>query len=112
MMCHTCNPSSSGGRDRRITNLRPAWAKLARSCLRNTAQHKRKWGVTQVVEHLPSMCEALDSIPSTIKKKKKKRKMLCLFKRMRIWNKYLLRSLPSGFIILSYSDANEEYQRY
>jgi hypothetical protein len=31
-------------------------------------------GVAQVVEYLPSMCEALSSIPTTVKKKKKKRK--------------------------------------
>jgi hypothetical protein len=30
-----CNPSFSGGRVRRITNLRPAQAKLVRSYLKN-----------------------------------------------------------------------------
>jgi hypothetical protein len=30
--------------------------------------------VSQVVEHLPSKCEALSSNPSTAKKKKKKKK--------------------------------------
>jgi hypothetical protein len=29
-------------------------------------------GVTQVIEHLPSKCEALSSNPSTAKKEKKK----------------------------------------
>jgi hypothetical protein len=34
---------------------------------------KRTWGVDQVVEHLPSKWEALSSIPSDAKKKKKKK---------------------------------------
>jgi hypothetical protein len=29
------------------------------------------WGMAQVVDHLPSKCEALNSNPSTTKKKKK-----------------------------------------
>jgi hypothetical protein len=30
--------------------------------------HERAGGVAQVVEHLPSKCKALSSIPSTVKK--------------------------------------------
>jgi hypothetical protein len=37
--------------------------------------HKRAGGVAQVVDHLPSKCEALSSNPSTeFKKKKRERK--------------------------------------
>jgi hypothetical protein len=32
---HTCNPSYLGGRGRKVTNLRPAQAKLARPYLKN-----------------------------------------------------------------------------
>jgi hypothetical protein len=35
---------------------------------------KRVDGITQVVEHLPDKCKALNLNPSTAKKKKKKKK--------------------------------------
>jgi hypothetical protein len=39
--------------------------------LRNKLKCKRAGGMSQVVEHLPSKCKALGSIPTTIIKKKK-----------------------------------------
>jgi hypothetical protein len=44
-----------------------------RPYLKNT-QHTQKGWVAQVVEHLPSKCEALNSDPSTEKGKEKKKK--------------------------------------
>jgi hypothetical protein len=35
MVVHTCNPSYSGGRGRRISTLKSAQAKLVRLCLKN-----------------------------------------------------------------------------
>jgi hypothetical protein len=35
MVVHACNPSSSGGRGRRISSLRPAQAKSVRPYLKN-----------------------------------------------------------------------------
>jgi hypothetical protein len=39
--------------------------------------HKRAGGVTQVVGHLPSNCDALSSNPSTVKKKKMTHTKIC-----------------------------------
>jgi hypothetical protein len=55
MVAHVCNLSYSTGRGRRIMSSRPAQEKVAvRPCLKN----KRLGGVSQVVEHLSSKCEA------------------------------------------------------
>jgi hypothetical protein len=37
-------------------------------------QSKKGWGMTQVVEHFTSKCEAQNSNPSTAKREKEKRK--------------------------------------
>jgi hypothetical protein len=47
---------------------------VVRSCLENTHHKKRAGGVAQVIQHLPSKYEALNSNPSTMKKKKKRKK--------------------------------------
>jgi hypothetical protein len=73
--------------NRRIISSRPALAKLVRPCLKN----KKAGGVAQVVEHLPSICEAQDSIPSTVKKKEK----LCREKR----RKRVLRKIGEMYIL-------------
>jgi hypothetical protein len=58
-----CNASYSRGR--RISSSRPAWAKS------ETLSKKQKgWGMTQVIEHLPSMCRLLISILTYCKRKK------------------------------------------
>jgi hypothetical protein len=46
-----------------VLNSRPAWAKLSRPYLKNKkmfAKTKRVGSVSQVVEGLPSMCDALN----------------------------------------------------
>jgi hypothetical protein len=48
---------------------------LTYSCLNKKLSY-RAGGGAQVIEHLPSKCEALSSIPSTTKKKKKPDKTL------------------------------------
>jgi hypothetical protein len=59
-VAHACNPSYLGGGGRRILSLRTAQTKLVRPYLKN----KRSGSVAQVVEHLPSKCEALSSNPT------------------------------------------------
>jgi hypothetical protein len=60
MVVHTCNPSYSGGRGKRITSSRTAWAKLVRPYLKKKKK-ERILGMAQPVEHLQH--EALNSIP-------------------------------------------------
>jgi hypothetical protein len=38
MVEHACNPSYAGDGDRRMVSSRQAWAKVARSCLKNKIQ--------------------------------------------------------------------------
>jgi hypothetical protein len=60
-----------GGRGRRIISLRIARRKLA-----GTLYQKQKgWGHVSSVKHLPSMSEALGSMPSCQPLKKKDRKV-------------------------------------
>jgi hypothetical protein len=63
----TYNLSYLGGRDQGDYGLKPAWA-VCKILSRKHWTQKRAGGVTQVVECLPSKCEALNS---TAKKKKK-----------------------------------------
>jgi hypothetical protein len=61
-----CNPSYSGGRDQEVCSSKPAPGKyLIRSYLKKYLPPNRTGGVAQVVEQLPSKCEALSSNPST-----------------------------------------------
>jgi cytochrome c5 len=62
-VAHTCNPGSQEGQ---IIHGVPI------SKIPNT--HKKADWVAQVIEHLPSKCEALNSDPSTEKGKEKKKK--------------------------------------
>lgn len=55
MVAGMCNASYSGGNGRRIVNLR-----------QDLAQKPKPKGIR--VEHLPSICEALVSVPSTEKR--------------------------------------------
>jgi hypothetical protein len=70
---HICNPSylediSIG---RRII-VQTVLAKSMRSYLKNNESKKKGLGnMAEVVEHLPSKCEALNSSPSITKKKEK-----------------------------------------
>jgi hypothetical protein len=69
VIIHTHNPSFSKGRNKRITSLRPACAKLEALCPKQNI-NKMAGGMTQAEEHLPSMCKALGSIPSNAKMNK------------------------------------------
>jgi hypothetical protein len=68
MVALTCHPRHVVNVNRRITvqanlgiNARP-YSKIPKA--------QRAMGVTQVVEHQPSMCKPLSSNPTTTKKKK------------------------------------------
>jgi hypothetical protein len=63
LVAHACNPSYSGVRNQEDRRSKPALGKqFARPYLENTQQNRAD-GVTQVVECLPSKCEALSSYP-------------------------------------------------
>jgi hypothetical protein len=72
-VAHTSNPSYSGGRDQEDLSSRPAQANSSRDPISKIPNTKKGCWRAQVVECLPSKCEALSSKPHTIKKKKKKR---------------------------------------
>jgi hypothetical protein len=61
MVVHSYNPSYSGDGGRSISISRAAQAKLAKPYLKNKIQ--RKGCIVQEVECLPSMPEALSSVP-------------------------------------------------
>jgi hypothetical protein len=56
--------------------------------------HKRAGGVAQVIECLPSKCEALSSNPSTEKKKKKGRER----ERERNWDEVVSHGIYYGLL--------------
>jgi hypothetical protein len=60
-MAHTCNPSYSGGRDQEIHGLSQPGQIVLKTLSRKILSQKRAGAVAQVVEHLPSKCEALSS---------------------------------------------------
>jgi hypothetical protein len=72
LVAPACNPSYSGGRDQEDDGSRPAWKTLSWKY----PTQNRPGGVAQVIERLPSKCEALTSNPSTTTKKKKKKKKI------------------------------------
>jgi hypothetical protein len=76
---HACNPSYSRGGGRRITSLRPAWAKLARPYLKNKVKAKRAEGVIQGMEGLPGTFKGLGSALSKIKQTKRNKLQVCLW---------------------------------
>jgi hypothetical protein len=69
MMVHTCNPSYSGDRDRRIRVQ--GWLRQKHKTLfEKQAKAKRDGGVFQVVKCLPNKWKALSLNPSGHQKKK------------------------------------------
>jgi hypothetical protein len=70
VVVHACNPSYSRGRSKRSMNLRPAQA-VSEPLSQKQNTSKVAKGVDQVIEHLPSKCKAVGSIPSTKNKNKK-----------------------------------------
>jgi hypothetical protein len=70
MVVYTCNSRHSGGRDRRITSLRPVWAKLMRFYFKIKMKKREEVGGTDPVEeHLPSKLEAPRFKPQRHQKK-------------------------------------------
>jgi hypothetical protein len=67
-------PIISALRRLRIEIFRPAWVTLSQ---KTKKQKTRAGRVTQVVEHLPSTCEAQSSNPSTTKKQNSPRRYNC-----------------------------------
>jgi hypothetical protein len=74
MVEHACNTSYLGGRGRRISNLRTAWAKLERSCLKN--KYKQK-DLVQVVDSMFTMYEAWVQFRKPSKENRKSRLFCC-----------------------------------
>jgi hypothetical protein len=72
LVAYTCNPSYLGGRDQEDHSLKPAG--VGETLSQKYPTQKRAGRVDQVVEYLPSKCDALSLSPSTTKKKKKKEK--------------------------------------
>jgi hypothetical protein len=79
MVVHFSNPSYLGGTGRRTMSSRPTRANLARLYLKNKIQMKGLKAWFKWEECLPSMPEALGSIPSNEKEKKKSRSRLLPF---------------------------------
>jgi hypothetical protein len=67
MMACACNSRHTRNRSRRITTFESSPEEWEKRYLQNNTQNKRARGMDEVVEHFPSMCEALDSITSTSK---------------------------------------------
>jgi hypothetical protein len=67
VVAHTCGPSYSGGRCRRIIVLIPTWTQ--HEMLSGKQTRRKRAEVWCKIEHLPSKWETLSSIPSTTKKK-------------------------------------------
>jgi hypothetical protein len=74
-VAHTCNPSYSGGRDKEDWGLKPVWANSLQDPI-SKIPNIRVGRVSQVVQHLPSKCEALSSKPSTAKRERERERIL------------------------------------
>jgi hypothetical protein len=64
---HACHPRYVGGIGKNIMVPGKPQAKM-RDPIQKVIKAKMIWGVASMEEHLPSKCEILSSIPSTIKK--------------------------------------------
>jgi hypothetical protein len=65
-----CNPSYSEGKDQEVLQLKPAEANSSGDSIMKIPNTKKgSGGMTEVVEYLPSKCEALSLNPSNTKKK-------------------------------------------
>jgi hypothetical protein len=70
LVAHAYNPSYSGGRDQEDHGSKPAQTNISQDSISIIATQKRAGAVAQVVEHLPSKCEALEFKPNTSPPKK------------------------------------------
>jgi hypothetical protein len=75
MVADTCNPSYLGSCYQEDSGSRPVGANSSQDPTLKIFNTKKGFGVTQVVEHLSSKCEALSSNPITAKKKINKSKV-------------------------------------
>jgi hypothetical protein len=66
---HAYNPSYSGDRDQQDNILKPSPGKCSWDPILKILNIKKGWRVVQVVEHLPSKCEALSTNKQTNKQK-------------------------------------------
>jgi hypothetical protein len=74
-VAHACNPSYPGGRDQEDHSFWPAQTNSSLETLScKYPTQKRAGKVAQVVEHLSSKCETLNSNPPKKTKKQKKKK--------------------------------------
>jgi hypothetical protein len=64
---HNCNPNYSRSSDQEDCGSKPAQANSLQDPILKKKSQKRAGGVAQVVEHLPTKCEALNSNPITKK---------------------------------------------
>jgi hypothetical protein len=69
-VAHAYNPTYLGGRDQEKYSSNPAWANSPRDPISKISNTKRAGRGAQVVECLPSKCEALSSNANTTKKEK------------------------------------------
>jgi hypothetical protein len=60
-VAHTYNPNYSGGKDQEDGGSKPAWTYSCQDTVSKIPNTKRADRVAQVVEYLPSKCEALSS---------------------------------------------------
>lgn len=67
MVSHTHNPSYFRKQEQKHDRFEASLCNLVRSCFK--IKHKKGWGYSTALEHLPSKHEALDPIPSTAKKR-------------------------------------------
>jgi hypothetical protein len=65
VMVHTCNPSSLGGRGRKVRVH--GWPRQKHKTL---SGKQKNWGMVQIVEHVPHRLKTLSSVLNNAKKKK------------------------------------------
>jgi hypothetical protein len=92
---HTCNPSYLGGRDQKDQGSKPDQANSSQDPISKITRAKETGDMAQVVKCLPTKLEAINSNPSSQKKKKIlinfKFKIISLLHSLTHINTYILR---------------------
>jgi hypothetical protein len=91
---HAYNPSYSGSRDQEDHGSKPVWTNSLRDSISEYPIQKRAGGVAQVVEHLPSKCEAKFKPHCCQKNQNKTKKALVIL------DHYIYLNLPFFFPML------------
>jgi hypothetical protein len=73
---HICNPRYLRGKNQKDHGSKPARTNSSQDPILKTPNTKKDGGVVQVVEHLPSKCEALSSHQNSATKTEKKLLMI------------------------------------